>query len=110
MNESLLLETGTAVTFFFTRESNLFFAVTVLAARRKLSGGGVRRVLTFPSGCLVAGKLDLELLVSLGLDLLFGGVPVGGGENAEGDGDTGFKVQVDDFCRRERIGFSYNLP
>jgi hypothetical protein len=29
-------------------------------------------------------------------------------KDAEGDRDAGFKVQIDDFCRHERI-FSYNL-
>lgn len=68
---------------------------------------GNRRVLTFPSGF---GKIDLELLVSLfgGCGLRFA-VPIGGWEDAEGDRDAGFKVQVDDCSRRERI-FSYNLP
>ena len=107
-NVLLVLETGTAVTFFFTRDTDLFFAVAVLSTRGKFSGGGERRVLTFPSGWLLVGEVDLELLV--GLDAcLRGGLPVGGGEDAEGDGDSGFKVQVDDLYRRERI-FSYNLP
>lgn len=95
----LFLETGTAVTFFLTCDTDLFFGVAVFA----------RRVLTFPSGRLLLGKIDFELL--LGLDLLSLGVavPVGRGEDAEGDGDASLKVQVDDFCWRERI-FSYNLP
>jgi hypothetical protein len=49
----LLLDTGTAVLFFFARDSDLFLAVVVLFARRNddfSGGGGVRRVLTFPSG------------------------------------------------------------
>lgn len=46
------------------------------------------------------GRLD----TGLGLTVL-----VGRGEDAEGHGDAGFKVQVDDFHGRERI-FSYNLP
>lgn len=101
----LFLETGTAVTFFFTRNTDLFFGVAVLATRRDL-GGERRRVLTFPSGFL--GEVDLELLGSLDLCLGLGfAVLVGRGEDAEGDGDAGLKVQVDDFSWHERI-FSYN--
>ena len=103
----LFLETGTAVTIFFTRETDLFFAVAVLAARRDLSSE--RRVLTFPSGRLLGGKIDFELLVVLDLGGLGVFVPVCRGEDAEGDGDAGLKVQGGDFCWRERI-FSYNLP
>lgn len=95
----LFLETGTAVTFFLTRDTDLFFGVAVLA----------RRVLTFPSGRLLLGEIDFELLLSLNLLSLGVVVPVGRGEDAEGDGDASLKVQVDDFCWRERI-FSYNLP
>lgn len=65
----LVLDTGTAVTFFFTRNPDLFFAKAMLSlllgARRKFSGSSDRRVLTFPSGFLLLG-LDLNLLVSLG--------------------------------------------
>jgi hypothetical protein len=60
--------------------------------------------LTFPSGRLLLGEIDFELL--LGLDLLSNlGVvfPVGRGKDAEGNGDASLKVQVDDFCWRERI-------
>jgi hypothetical protein len=107
-----LLETGTAVTLFLTGDADLFFAVAALSTRRiRCGGGGERRVLTFPSGWLLWGEVDIKLLVSLGVGcLLVGlGVPVGRGEDAERDGDAGFKVQCDDFCWRERI-FSYNLP
>jgi hypothetical protein len=34
------LETGTAVTFFFTSDADLFFAVAVLLAGREFSVGG----------------------------------------------------------------------
>jgi hypothetical protein len=111
----LLLDTGTAVTFFFTRNSDLFFTVVLLFAARRndfSSGGRERRVLTFPSGLWLWG-FDLNLFLnlgsgglSLGLGLL---VPICRWEDAEGDGDAGLKVQIDDFCRRERT-FSYNLP
>jgi hypothetical protein len=103
----LFLETGTAVTFFFARDADLFFGVAMLATGRDLSGER-RRVLTFPSGRLLLGEVDFELLLSLDLGSLGVAVPVGGGEDAEGNGDAGLKVQVDDFCWRERI-FSYNL-
>jgi len=43
-----------------------------------------------------------------GLGLRFA-VPVGGREDAEGDRDAGFKVQVDDFSGAREC-FSYNLP
>jgi hypothetical protein len=65
----------------------------------------------FPSGWLLGGELDVNLLVGGGgggLRLRFA-VPIGGWEDAEGHGDAGFKVQVGDFSWRERI-FSYNLP
>jgi hypothetical protein len=45
----MLLDTGTAVTFFFTRYADLFFDA-VFAATRKFSGSRERRVLTLPSG------------------------------------------------------------
>lgn len=112
----LLLGTGTAVTFFFARDSDLFFTVVLLFATRRnyFSSGGRerRRVLTFPSGLWLWG-FDLNLFLdlssgggSLGLGLL---VPISRWEDAERDGDAGLKVQIDDFCRRERT-FSYNLP
>lgn len=94
----LAVGTGTAVTFFFTRDMDLFFTVSLLTTRRELSRGGDRRVLTFPSGFFgFGGKFDLKLFVSLcdsGLSL--GGFLVGAGEDAEGHGNAGFKVQVDD--------------
>jgi len=62
--------------------------------------------LTFPSGFV--GEFNVKLCVSLSGGLRFA-VPIGRWEDAEGDRDAGFKVQVDDFCWRERI-FSYNLP
>ena len=110
----LFLETGTgtAVTFFFTREMDLLFAVSVLSTRGRVdfSGSCDRRVLTFPSGRLLLGEFDVKLFFdgSGGSGLRFA-VPIGRWEDAEGDGDTGLKVQIDDFCCRERI-FSYNLP
>lgn len=84
----LVSETGTAVTFFFPRDTDLF-----CSARRQFSSGGVRRVLTLPSGWLFGGEVDLELLVSLLSSGFRGGVPVGGGEDAQGNGDAGLKIQ-----------------
>jgi hypothetical protein len=109
----LVLETGTAAMFFFTCNKNLFLAVTVVCTGRNLSSvGSERRVSLFPSGWLLLGKFDVNLLVSGccggGGGLCFA-VPISGREDAEGNGDSGLKVQIDDFCCRERI-FSYNLP
>uniref|UniRef100_A0A1Y1KVU9 Uncharacterized protein n=1 Tax=Photinus pyralis TaxID=7054 RepID=A0A1Y1KVU9_PHOPY len=115
LHELLLLETGTAVTLF--TETDLFFAEAVLAVLAMLSTRGEidvgrvrRRVLILPSGwLLLLGELDVNLFVSLGGGLRLA-VPISRGEDAEGDGDAGFKVQIGDFCWRERIGFSYNPP
>ena len=89
--------------FLFTSDADLFFAVALLSARRKVALSGVRRVLTFPSGVLLLRKFDLKLLV--------GGLGGGGGsglgvavrrrEDAEGDGDAGFKIQGDGLSGRE---------
>lgn len=84
------MDTGTAVLFLFTCDTDLFFP-----ARRKLSRDRGGRVLTYPSGFL-RGGLDFELLVSLGGGLDLSGLFVGRGEDAEGNGDAGFKVQVGD--------------
>lgn len=84
------MDTGTAVLFLFTCDADLFFP-----ARRKLSRDRGGRVLTYPSGFL-RGKLDLELLVGLSGGLDLSGLFVGRGEDAEGNGDAGFKVQVGD--------------
>jgi hypothetical protein len=104
----LFLDTGTAVTLLLTRNTDLFCAVAGFCRARRFSGSGVRRVLTFPSGLLLVGEVDVKLLVGLGVCLRFG-VPVGRWEDAEGDRDASFKVQIDDFCEHKRI-FSYNLP
>jgi hypothetical protein len=91
--------TGTAVTFLFTCNTDLFFAVAVLSARREVNRG--RRVMTFPSG-LLGWEFNLKLFVSLGGGLnvrLF--VLVRRGEDAKGDGDAGLKVQIGDLSARE---------
>ncbi|KAL1854789.1 hypothetical protein VTK73DRAFT_8702 [Phialemonium thermophilum] len=77
----------------FARDADILFAV----ASSGRGGSGlrlVRRVLTFPSGFV--GELDLNLFVGLGGGLGGGRFPVGGREDAEWDGDAGFKVQIDD--------------
>lgn len=100
----LFTDAGTAVTFFFTCYADLFFAEAMLSARRKFDvDSRVRRVLTFPSGLVLFWEFDLNLFVGLlgrllllGLGLRFVvGVPIGSREDAEGNGNSGFKVQVD---------------
>jgi hypothetical protein len=89
----LFADAGTAVLLLFTSDADLFFSEATLSTGRKMCLGLERRVLTFPSGVL--GELDLNLFVGLGLG---GGLgfPVRGRENAEGDRDAGFKVQIGD--------------
>lgn len=88
--------------FLFTSDADLFFAVALLSARRKVALSGVRRVLTFPSGVVLLRKFDLKLLVGgLGLGGVGLGLAVGRGEDAERDGDAGFKIQVGGLSGRE---------
>jgi hypothetical protein len=80
----------------FASYADLFFAVAI-STGRKIGLGGVRRVLTFPSGGLLWRKIELDLLVGLGGCGCRGvGLAVRRGEDAEGDGDAGLKVQGDD--------------
>lgn len=91
-----MVDTGTRVTLFFNCDTDLLFFVEV--GLRFLSSGGHRRVLTFPSGFL--GELDLDL----GMRLLLGfdcGFLVGGREDADGNRDAGFKVQIGDLTAQE---------
>ena len=83
------LEARTAVALL---DTDLFFAEA--SAVGDLGGDGrERRVLTFPSGGWLA-ELDVDLLVGrLGLGL-GRGLAVGRGEDAEGHGDSGFKIQL----------------
>lgn len=86
-----------AVVFAFPDDANLFLGVAVLLARGKVGGVGSRvlRVTTFPPGPVEVRKSDLDLLVG-GCDrVLLLGLTIGGGEDAEGDGDSRFKIQVD---------------
>lgn len=95
---------GTAVTILFTSDADLLLAVALLVlllAGRKVGGTGrVGRVLAaFPPG-LVVGELELQLLVGLGggggaVALVLLVVTVGRREDAEGNGDSCFKIQVD---------------
>jgi len=88
----LRVDTGTAVSFLFSGDANLFLD----DARRARGGSLIRRVLTFPSGFM--GEVEFELLVGLGgCGGLVIGLLVGRGEDAERDRDSGFKIQVDDF-------------
>jgi hypothetical protein len=48
----LSTDAGTAVSFLFTSNADLFFSEALLSGRRKISLGLERRVLTFPSGSL----------------------------------------------------------
>jgi hypothetical protein len=107
------MDTGTVVMFFFTRNMDLFFDKLLLLARRRdlFGGDGDRRYFTFPSGFGLLG-FDLNLFVCLcfGNGLCVGfGFPICRWEDTEGNGDACLKVQICDFCWRER-SFSYNLP
>jgi hypothetical protein len=96
------MDTGTAVLFLFTCDTDLFFP-----ARRKLSRDRGGRVLTYPSGFL-RGSLNLEFLVSVGGGLDLSGLFVRRGEDAEGNGDAGFKVQVGDLGgERESVSTTF---
>lgn len=107
----LLLDTGTGtvvVVMFF--DTDLFFKALVFPGRKLFgSGSERRRVLTFPSGLLwLLRKLDLKLLMSFGDCLGLGlclALLVGGGEDAEGDGDTSFKIQIGGLEGAERSFF-----
>ena len=98
-----------------TLENNLPILKLVAALTVVLSGKAVLLLASFPSNPLMlSGELDVKLLVRLlGSGCLVVvvvlAVPVGRREDADGDGDAAFKVQVDDFPWRERIYFSYNL-
>lgn len=98
---SLLLDTGTAAIVFFTGEVHFFLARLVKC----------RRVLSFPSGLggderdLLVGGAGCGGCVGLGLRLA-----VCRWEDAEGDGDTSFKVQVCDLWVSRRSQIFQNRP
>lgn len=106
----LTTDTGTAATILFTGDADLLLGVAMLLrlllAVRKVGSGRVGRVLTAFPPALVVGELELQLLVGLGgggdrvLPLL---VSVGRGEDAEGDGDSCFKIQVDCLVWARRV-------
>lgn len=76
-------------------DANLLFRVALVPARGEVGRSRVGRVVTtFPPRPMV-GELDLHLLVG-GLDrLLLLDVTVRRREDAEGDGDSCFKIQLD---------------
>jgi hypothetical protein len=103
---ALSLTARTAVTIFFASDSNLFLRI-VLFPRRKV--GGERRVVTFPSGALLFWR-ETDLSFYMGLSSCFNGVaPVRRREDAEGDRDSGVKVQVDDLSGREHFSNAFRL-
>lgn len=94
---------------FLTDDEDLVLGgVAVLLARTGIGRGGGRvgrDVGAFPPGPVVVRELDLYLLVGACRDRLFlVGVTVRRGEDAEGDGDSSFKIQVD--C----LGYRVSLP
>jgi len=100
----LTLTARTAVTIFFTSDSNLFLRIT-LFLRREV--GGERRVVTFPSGALLFWR-ETDLSLYMGLSSCFNGVaPVRRREDAKRDRDSGVKVQVDDLSRREHFSNAF---
>lgn len=101
-----------AVVFPFPYDAHLFLGVVVLPARWKAGGRSSRvgrDLTTFPPGPVVRGKADLNLLVGGRDRVLRLGVTVGGGEDAEGDGDSCFKIQVDCLVWARRVVFLSTL-
>lgn len=78
----------------------LFCALLLLLGRK---AGGVRRLVTVPSGgaLLLSWKLDLTLDVSFFYLVRGGDVSVRRREDAEGDRNTGVKVQIAGSIARE---------
>jgi len=104
---ALTLTARTAVTIFFTSDTNLFLRI-VLFPRRKVSGQ--RRVVTFPSGALLFLR-EIDLSFYMGLSSCFNGVaPVRRREDAEGNRDSGVKVQVDDLSSENTSRMPFDLP
>lgn len=97
-----------AVVLSLPDDANLLLGVAVLPARGEVGGlgGRVLRLATFPPRPVEMGKVDLDLLVC-GCDrVLLLGLTIGGGEDAEGDGDSRFKIQVDCLLWARRVVFS----
>lgn len=100
-----------AVVLSLPDDADLFLGVAVLPGRGEV--GGVGRVLrvsltTFPPRPVEMREVDLDLLVGGGDRVLLLGLTIGGGEDAEGDGDSRFKIQVD--CLDGRAESSSPLP
>lgn len=89
-------------TVLFTGDVDIFLLVGI-SSRRKI--GGIGRVLVFPSEALLA-EVYFSLDAGLGGGLSSGVVLVGRRKDAEGDRDTGVKVQVDRFLPVREILFS----
>lgn len=100
-DELLTMDSGAAdtVALALPDDADLLFGVAVVAARGQgaSSSGGVGRVVTtFPSRPVEVRQLDGHLLVRSGCDrLLLLDVTVRRREDAEGDGDSCFKIQLD---------------
>lgn len=114
----VLLATGTraAVAVLFTGDADLFLTVAVLlvvllARGREVGCGGIGRVVApLPPG-LVVGELELQLLVGFGgCDRILLVVTVGRREDAERDGDSCFKIQVDCLGWAHRVVFLSTVP
>lgn len=97
--------TAVAILFTITSDADLLLAVARLRLKLKLLLLPARRRATFPPG-LVVGELELQLLVGLlGCAALLGllVVTVGRREDAEGNGDSCFKIQVDCLVWARRV-------
>lgn len=96
-----VVDTRTAVTLLFTSNADLFFVARLSDGRSVVAGlVDKRRELSFPSGPFGSGEMEANFLV--GLDLSGGGrslvglvLLVGRREDAEGNRDSGFKIQGD---------------
>lgn len=90
----------------------LLGGVALLLARTEIGrGGGVGRDLSaFPPVPVVVREFDLYLLVGVCRDrLLLVGFTVRRGEDAEGDGDSSFKIQVDCLWWAHRVSLPLDL-
>lgn len=95
----LLLDAGTAV---LTGDADLFLDASLLTGRG--FDLGLESELTFfPSGVRVRGDVDLQLLVGVGLGSRGLSFPIRRREDAEGDRDAGFKIQVGDLVGAKRL-------
>jgi hypothetical protein len=93
----------TAVTIFFTSDADLLLDVGAVFGRLV---DGERRVSTFPSGALAA---YCDLLLDAGFGGSFDVVAVRRREDADGNRNSGVKVQVDDSSRRELFSNAFRV-